>query len=165
MLAKFSAFFLRSPLAAMSSGLAAIAIVGWIVGSWSGADPASLTLDSGRLDVPVWEPFAANDARQRAADTHLFAVNPDDVVAPAAAVADPEPNAMREGGWRFMGTIMRADTLMAVIVLDGTNKSQLVGTGDLLPNGEKIADVGPESLAYEHEESRREMRLFERIEK
>lgn len=145
--------------------LGVAAMAGWISGTLTGADQQPPPPGSDRLTLPAWSSFAAGESRQQAlAASQIFAANPDDTKAPAVAAPAEAPEDKPQEGWKFLGTALRSNRLVAVIALEGASTSVVVGPGDQLPNGGRVEDIAPDRLVFMENASQRELRLFERIE-
>lgn len=162
----------RNPYVAVSLALALVAALGWSAGRDTRAIDARLATNSNRFETPHWAQLAIGEQRGLAIGMSPFAPDPDakpetppQAAAEIAATAEVAEDDSDDQAWRFFGTVEREQGRFAVILVGKSRTPTFVASGSTLPNGEVLISIEADRIAYDANNEKHTVRLFERVRK
>jgi hypothetical protein len=147
-----------SPYLPHAGAMLLVAALGLGMGLMKTTSTAAVSSGQEQWALPDWKPFRADAQLKASANAKVWVEDPQAEQAAAAGLDSTAP-----GQWRFVGTVLEGDTLMAVIELPEAGKIQQVALGQNLPDGSTVTAIATGELIVTLEGDSRTLRLFENV--
>jgi len=145
---------LARPFLPHGVALVLFAVIGWTSGSLYAAKAVDNPDLKETWSLPAWKPYRAGPEKAKFAELDIWDGQKD-------GAAKPKQDAGPTKSWRLVGTVRSGKNYTAVVQIASEERIQRVKQGDLLPNGEKVLDVGNGSLRIDDNGNSQEIKLFQ----